>query len=207
LNLYVLKKKKKINNFEKSDYILEKNNSAHTINFVSAQTNSNIQNFSYRLSFRYNYRQHLTINTNLKLKYLIENLIQQYFSLSVCVKLFWPLIQFKNVKFYRLFFPDYKQFNFKLKTLPWTLNEDLQIQNSQYFYVSQNTNHLHPQEQIAKLRNKFSVYKKLSQTKFVPSLLSSHVISSLSSVDKLQVTPNFLANSSKEKMKKKKINI
>ena len=46
------------------------------------------QKFSYRLSFRYHYRTNLTFTTNLKLKYLIEDLIQQYFSFRVCVKLF-----------------------------------------------------------------------------------------------------------------------
>jgi hypothetical protein len=81
--------------------------------------NSHAQKFSYRLSFRYNYRTILTFVTNLKLKYLIEDLIKQYFSLVICVKLFWPLMQFKNLKFYRLLFPEYKQPNFKTKTLPW----------------------------------------------------------------------------------------
>lgn len=154
--------------------------------------NENIKNFSYRLSFKYNYRNHLTIVTNIKLKYLIENLIQQYFSIFGYVKLFWPLRQFKNLKFYRLFFPAYKQKHkrpdLKTKIFPLYLNKNLRLKNKLYLSLRQTTNHLKyniKSSQAAKTRLTYNqVYKKENSPKFikkpVPFSLHTSNIQSLS---------------------------
>ena len=48
---------------------------------------SETQKLEYRLSVRYNYRNYLTLTSHLKLKYLISDLIQKYFSVFLDVKL------------------------------------------------------------------------------------------------------------------------
>jgi hypothetical protein len=135
------------------------------VNSLPITRDSTTQKLAYRLSFRSNYRTHLTLTTNLKLKYLIENIINQYFSFVVCVKLFWPLMQFKNLKFYRLIFPEYKQFNRKKKNAPWTINKNLRLQKKKYFYIGQHTNHIQLQEQIRQSNQKLFQIKKLNSSK------------------------------------------
>jgi hypothetical protein len=160
--------KKQLHNYKRKIYSVKKiKRKKKSLKFSQNATlvhntkTSNAQKFSYRLSFRYHYRTNLTFTTNLKLKYLIEDLIQQYFSFRVCVKLFWPLMQFKNLKFYRLLFPEYKQPNFKTKNLPWDLSDNLNLQNERYLYVGHNTNHVKLKEQLLKSKTKFLVYERL----------------------------------------------
>jgi hypothetical protein len=128
---------------------------------------SNRQKLAYRLSFRYNYRSHLTLKTDLKLKYIIADIIQQYFLLITTVKLFWPLKQFKNLKFYRLIFPDYQKFNFKKRIVSWNLNKKLRSKNKRYVYIGQNTNHLKIQREIFNAKNKSLVYKQVCRKKTI----------------------------------------
>jgi hypothetical protein len=144
------------------------------------KTKKKQQKLAYRLSFRYNYRQNLKLITDFKLKYLIADLIQTYFSLVTCVKLFWPLRQFKNMKFYRLFFPEYQQYNFKNKNIRWDLTKELQIRNKNYLYVGQNTNHFKIREHIfkskailetkLKIKSKIKAKKKHRRHKKLPAL-------------------------------------
>jgi hypothetical protein len=129
-------------------------------------TNVSTEKLTYRLSVRYNYRKALLLITNLKVKYLIERLLRHYFSLIVCVKLFWPLVQFKNRKFYRLIFPKYKQFNLKKKNTPWILNKSLSFRQKRYLYIGQYTNHLTIKKDMRQGNHK--TYQKWRKVKKFP---------------------------------------
>jgi hypothetical protein len=59
-----------------------------TNQFKDGKTYVSQQQIFYRLSFRQNYRNQLILTTNFKFKYLIQDLIYQYFAISVCAKIF-----------------------------------------------------------------------------------------------------------------------
>ena len=163
------------------------------------------QKLAYRLSFRYNYRQHLTLLTDFKLKYLITDLVQEYFSLNTTVKLFWPLRQFKNMKFYRLIFPEYQESNLKKKGLPWNLSKNLDSQNKRYIYIGQSTNHLKIKENIYKSHEKLHASVKLLKKKNLQSVFAKTMDSNLKKAETL-LSSNFsyeISNIWPSKLKKK----
>ena len=96
----------------------------------------------YRFSFRQNYRKFLTMTTHVKLKYLLQGLIKNYFKINVSVKLSWPLIQFKNLKFYRLIFPKYKMHVQNKKKISLKISKNKRWQKKKYLYIGKTTNHL-----------------------------------------------------------------
>ena len=108
---------------------------------IKKQTRKSPQTF-YRFSFRHNYRKFLTLSTHVKLKYLLQDLIKDYFALTVVVKISWPLIQFKNLNFFRLLFPKYKIQSQNNKVLALKISSLAEAQQKKYIYVGQTTKHI-----------------------------------------------------------------
>jgi len=96
----------------------------------------------YRVSAQANYKKLLSLSTNWKLKYLLQDLIQTYFTLEVHVKISWPLSQFKNFKFYRLLFPMYKSRRLKKKNYFFKKPKKKSAWRKKYRSLQQNTKHL-----------------------------------------------------------------
>lgn len=65
------------------------------------------KHYQYRVPYRKNYQTNVTLMTNFRVKYLIQDFIQKKFFVHVDVKFIRPL-QLKNLKFYRLVFPIWK---------------------------------------------------------------------------------------------------
>ena len=103
---------------------------------------SNKKQLLYRLSFRQQYKKFLTTATDVKLKYLLQDLIKKYFSITVSIKVTWPLIQFKNLKFYRLLFPEYRRQVQHKKTFSLKISKNNLFQQKKYIYIGQPTHHL-----------------------------------------------------------------
>ena len=61
--------------------------------------------YKYRLPYRKNYFHFLQLNTNFRLKYLIQDFIQNYFSLQMEAKIVHTLNEYKNKNYFRLAFP------------------------------------------------------------------------------------------------------
>ena len=121
---------------------------------------------AYRFSLRQNYRKFLTIATHVKLKYILQDLIKNYFALTVFVKVSWPLIQFKNLNFFRFVFPKYKMqaqnnkvFSLKISKLPHSTQK-------KYIYVGQTTKHLRfkPQATTSNKNNNDYPWQKKQKT-------------------------------------------
>ena len=96
----------------------------------------------YRCAYKQNYRKFLSLSTNVKLTYLIEDLIKKYFTLTVKIKVCWPLSQFKNLKFYRLVYPKYKHRGKSKKTFFLNIQKNDYLARKKYFYIGHNTQHL-----------------------------------------------------------------
>lgn len=98
--------------------------------------------FKYRIPYRQNYLRNLRFLTGYKVKFLIQNLIQRYFLLKMQVKILWPLNQFKNLKFYRLVFPNKKK-NYKKRGTRTPIKQyKAGIFGKRYVYIGQMTTHL-----------------------------------------------------------------
>jgi hypothetical protein len=98
--------------------------------------------FNYRIPYRHNYFQNLKFLTTYKVKFLIQSLIQQYFTLKVQVKILWPLNQFKNLKFYRLVFPNKNKKYKKTGTRTTIKYSKKSVFGKRYIYIGQTTTHL-----------------------------------------------------------------
>lgn len=115
--------------------------------------NSLKQKLKYRLPYRREYKTQLKFFTNWRLKYLIQDLIQEYFAIRLYVKLLWPLSEFKNLKFFRIVFPkkrNQKTHNVSLETKIYTKQLALR---KRYVFVSQVSNHI-------RLKNAYRFEKK-----------------------------------------------
>lgn len=75
----------------------------------SVKKNQTLKNYQYRLPYRKVYFNFLQLNTKLKLKYLIQNFVQKYFSLQVEAKIVHFLNAYKNQNYFRLVFPVWKK--------------------------------------------------------------------------------------------------
>lgn len=120
--------------------------------------------FQYRTPYRQDYKQNLMLLTNFKLKYLIQDFVQKYFSVRLYVKLIWPLTEFKNLKFYRLVFPKYQAFNAtskKLVTIKYSLQKT--SLSRRYMYIGRATNHLELKPQFDRGKKKQLTLKKIKK--------------------------------------------
>lgn len=84
-NLSIIQKIQKINKYVKRNQI--------------------VRTYKYRLPYRKLYFSFLQFNTKLKLKYLIQDFVQKYFSLQVEAKTIHFLNTHKNQNYFRLVFP------------------------------------------------------------------------------------------------------
>lgn len=75
----------------------------------SVKKNQTLKHYQYRLPYRKVYFNFLQLNTKLKLKYLIQNFVQKYFSLQVEAKIVHFLNAYKNKNYFRLVFPVWKK--------------------------------------------------------------------------------------------------
>jgi hypothetical protein len=104
------------------------------------------------------YKNHLILWTGLRLKYLLQSLLQKYFGLDLTIKISWPLVQFKNLKFYRLLFPNYKSYKSENSSQQnfthIKLNKKKVFKRDRYLYVGHLTNHLQLQEPLSELLEK-----------------------------------------------------
>jgi hypothetical protein len=73
-----------------------------------------VKTYQYKIPYRKNYFNFLRLNTKLKLKYLIQNFVQNYFSLQVEAKIVHFLNEYKNQNYFRLVFPVWKKKNKQL---------------------------------------------------------------------------------------------
>jgi len=96
----------------------------------------------YRIPYKKNYRKFLSLTTNVRLRYLLQDLIKKYFSIDLHVKISWPLSEFKNLKFYRLLFPKYKQRIKNQKISALKIERKNSHLKKKYVYIGQNTIHL-----------------------------------------------------------------
>jgi len=105
----------------------------------SVKKNQTLKNYQYRLPYRKVYFNFLQLNTKLKLKYLIQNFVQKYFSIQVEAKIVHFLNAYKNQNYFRLVFPVWKkkknqlirkfrQGNWKQKQIFWS--SQLQLVNT-----------------------------------------------------------------------------
>jgi len=69
------------------------------------KTNNIARYYKYRLPYRKTCFDFIKLNTNLRLKFLIQNFIQKYFSIQVETKLIHSLNAHKNQNYFRLAFP------------------------------------------------------------------------------------------------------
>ena len=67
------------------------------------------QNYQYRLPLRKSYFFFLQFNAKLKLKFLIQDFVQKYFSIPVEAKVLHFLNEHKNQNYFRLVFPIWKK--------------------------------------------------------------------------------------------------
>jgi len=135
----------------------------NTIEYLSKK-NKLLDN-QYKLGFNLLYKNHLALWTGLRVTYLLQNLIQKYFGLHLTIKLSWPLVQFKNLKFYRLLFPNYKsnqsENNSQKSLTDLKLSEKKYFKRNRYVYAGQMTNHLLLQKPLTQLHEKAFVFTKL----------------------------------------------
>ena len=75
----------------------------------SVKKNQIVRNYQYRLPYRKIYFNFLQLNTKFKLKYLIQDFVQKYFSLHVEAKIVHFLNAHKNQNYFRLVFPVWKK--------------------------------------------------------------------------------------------------
>ena len=68
-----------------------------------------VKNYQYRLPYQKTYFEFLQFNTNLKLKYQIQNFVQKYFNIQVEAKIVHFLNAHKNKNYFRLAFPVWKK--------------------------------------------------------------------------------------------------
>lgn len=116
--------------------------------------------FQYRLPYKRIYKQNLTLYTNLRIKYLIQDFIQKYFSLHLHIKLIWPFIHFKTFKLYRLVLTQKKPSKSK-RVLYLKQNSKNSFLHRRYGYTSHVTNHMQLQSFLSHTKQKEVTLKKL----------------------------------------------
>ena len=148
----------RLNQLRRKQMVLQKNKKKRI------QKNKRIIN-KYRLPYRYNYKTHVSFLTNLKLKYLIQDFIQQYFAIHVYIKIVWPLTQIKNLKFYRLVFFKHKggfnssQNNPEQKIFKtYCFSKKIPLEK-QYVFGGNTTKHLKLRSTMLNLRQKQKMQK------------------------------------------------
>jgi hypothetical protein len=164
--LQLLRFKQKVNtNFlkKKRQYKLQFNK---TFKLLPKNPKNNLHlNYQYRLPVILLYKNNLTLTTGFQLKYLLQNVLHKYFDLQLMVKISWPLIQFKNLKFYRLLFPNYnpdKSEHNSQQNVPFIKrNEKKSLKRNRYLYVGQLTKHFQLNESFFHVQQKALTYTKL----------------------------------------------
>lgn len=92
------------------------------------QKNQNTNYYKYRLPYRKMYFDFLKVITNLRLKYLVQDFVQKYFSVQVEAKIVHILNAHKNQNFFRLVFPLWKKKkNQLIKKKRWNIWNQKQI--------------------------------------------------------------------------------
>lgn len=100
----------KVTNFNKYHLFVKTKNVPRIGNFVSEINNylnkkKSLNYYQYRLPYRKMYFNYLQLTTGLKLKYLIQDFVQKYFSIQVEAKIIHVLNTYKNKNYFRLVFP------------------------------------------------------------------------------------------------------
>ena len=72
---------------------------------LSLKKNQVLKNYQYRISTKKNYFNYLQFNAKIRLKFLIQDFVQKYFSLPVETKIIHFLNEHKSKNYFRLVFP------------------------------------------------------------------------------------------------------
>jgi len=127
------------------------------------KTNNIARYYKYRLPYRKTCFDFIKLNTNLRLKFLIQNFIQKYFSIQVETKLIHSLNAHKNQNYFRLAFPIWKKKKYtfikKFRTKDW---KQKQIYLTSRFLFTSTIKELKKIKTVALKKNKNKFLKKKS---------------------------------------------
>jgi hypothetical protein len=92
--------------------------------------------YQYRIPYRQTYFNYLKLNTGFRLKYLIQDFVQHYFSVQVEAKVIHVLNAHKNKSYFRLVFPVKKKNKQRIKKIRVKKKREIFLTNKLYFSTS-----------------------------------------------------------------------